>query len=190
MKIKLVFSAILLYFFAISANAQNTIPPGYSKGTILLSNGEIRQGYIKDNIKKSASVVYVDNAGKSKKVYDGSEINSISTDSANFICISNDFFKIICTGRLNFLQKSNNSSTKIQYNGTEAILTRGTEGKMGDYFIYKDAELKLLNRENIESFINRELTGCDEAIQKAKSINGDIAKLEGAVDTYNTYNKK
>jgi hypothetical protein len=119
----------------------------------------------------------------------GSDFNSLSTADGNFICIKGDFFKIICTGKLNFLQKSNNSSNKIFYNGTEPILNNGTEGKMGDHFIYANNELQLLNIKNVEAFINAQLNGYADAIQKASALNGDISKLEAAVESYNSHNK-
>jgi len=177
---------ILLAFTAIS-HAQNTIPVGYAKASIVLANGTNLSGYVKDNIKKSSAVIFVDETGNNKKQYEGSDIKTISIDSLHFICIRGDFFKVLCSGKLNYLQKASNSSAKPTYNGAEAIFTNGTEGKIGNYFIYSNQQLKLLNRKNIDAFINTDLAGCTEAIQKAKAGNGDVAKLGGAVDTFNSF---
>ena len=187
MKITQTFFALAFSFSALAVNAQNEITAGYSKATITLANGSVQSGYIKDNIKKLASVTYIDELGNNKKVYEGSDINTVKTDEANFICINGDFFKTICAGKLSFVQKSSNASGKASYNGTEAVFTNGTEGKIGDYFIYADKKLKLLNKKSVESFISSDLTGCAEAIEKAKAINGDIASLKQAVDIYNHY---
>ncbi len=168
-----------------SVNAQNPIPEGYTKATITLANGTAQSGFIKDNIKKSASVIFTDESGGNKKVFEGSDINGLTVDAVHYLCINGDFFKTISAGKLNFVQKASNASGKASYNGTEAVFSSGTEGKIGDYFVYADKKLKLINKKNIDAFINSDLAGCTQAIEKAKSINGDIAKLQEAVDLYN-----
>jgi hypothetical protein len=177
------YSAVLAFSFT-GVLAQTEVPAGFSKGSIILANGTIVSGFVKDNIKKSAAVVFIDNTGK--KTYEGSQINGLSIESSNFICINGDFFKTICTGKLCFLQKASDASGKASYNGTEPIFNNGTEGKIGDYFAYADKKLKLLNKKSVETFINTDLAGCTAAIEKAKTINGDMAKLQEAVDIYNT----
>jgi hypothetical protein len=190
MKITQTFFTLAFSLSVVTVNAQNEITAGYSKATITLANGSVQSGYIKDNIKKSASVTYIDESGNNKKVYEGSDINTVKIEEANFICINGDFFKTICAGKLSFVQKSSNASGKASYNGTEAIFTNGTEGKIGDYFIFADKKLKLLNKKSVESFINTDLTGCAEAIEKAKTINGDMVKLQQVVEIYNEYSVK
>ena len=187
MKLKTTFLALATGFSFAAVNAQSTMPEGYAKATITLANGATQSGFIKDNIKKSASIIFTDEAGNNKKTYEGSDINAVTTDAVNFICINGDFFKIICTGKLTFAQKASNASGKASYNGTEAVFNSGTEGKIGDYFIYADKKLKLLNKKTVESFITTDLAGCAQAIEKAKAINGDIAKLQEAVDIFNHY---
>jgi hypothetical protein len=187
MKIKSFFSILTFSFLFFTAHAQNEIPSGYTKATISLANGSVITGYIKDNIKKSASVTFTDDAGTSKKVYEGSDINSLKTEAANFICINGDFFKTLCEGKLCFLQKQSNASGKASYNGTEPVFNSGTAGKIGEYFIYSDKKLRLLNKKNIDSFIANDLGGCTAAIEKASSINGDISKIQEAVVIYNAY---
>jgi hypothetical protein len=187
MKMKQIFYALAFSFCVATVNAQNAIPAGYTKASIALYNGNVLQGYVKDNIKKSSSVVYMDDAGDNKKVVEGSDINTLTIDSLHFVCIRGDFFKIICAGKLNFLQKSSNSSGKPTYNGTEAIFNNGTQGKVGDYYFYSDQKLQLLSKKNMEMCINTDLAGCAEAMQLAKACNGDMAKLSAAVETYNNY---
>jgi hypothetical protein len=184
MKKVLLFSLLLPLVVTVT-NAQTNIPAEYVKGSITLADGSVVTGYVKDNIKKSASVVYLDNAGTNKKTYEGSQINGVSIGTADFICISGDFFKTLSTGKMNFVQKASNSSGKLTYNGTEAIASSGTEGKIGDYFVYADNKLKLLNKKSLESFINTDLAASTQAVEKARAINGDIAKLQEAVEIYN-----
>jgi hypothetical protein len=181
------FSAIILLAFMVSLQAQNTIPVGFVKADLVLDNGNSLSGYVKENIKKASAVVFVDEAGNNKKQYEGSDIKTISIDTLHFICIRGDFFKVLCAGKLNYLQKASNSSAKPTYNGTEAIFANGTEGKIGDYFIYSDQQLKLLSRNNMDSFISKDLAGCSEAMQQAKASNGNLAKISVAVATFNNY---
>lgn len=190
MKIKMFLPVFALSLFTVVANAQTTIPEGYITATITLDNGAALVGFIKDNIKKSSSVTFIDEAGSNKKVYEGSSIASLTTAAGNFICINGDFFKTLSAGKLNFVQKQSNSSTNVSYNGTEPMFNNGTEGKIGDYFIYADKKLKLLNKKTIDAFINTDLIACADAVEKAKTINGDMAKLQQAVEIYNNNSNK
>jgi hypothetical protein len=187
MKIKPFLSFVTLSLFVAVTNAQTAIPEGYTKAIITLDNGSALSGYIKENIKKSSSVTFIDETGNNKKVYEGRNINALTTATGNFICVNGDFFKTLSAGKLNFIQKQSNSSGNASYNGAEAIFNSGTEGKIGDYFIYADKKLKLLNKKTIDAFINTDLIACAEAVEKAKTINGDMAKLQQAVEIYNNY---
>ncbi len=190
MKLKTTLLTAAAAFLITTTNAQTNVPEGFTKASITLPNGTVQTGYVKDNIKKSAAIIFVDESGANKKTYEGSDINSLKMDAVNFICINGDFFKTICTGKLCFVQKASNAAGKASYNGNEAVFSSGTEGKIGDYFIYADKKLKLLNKKSVETFISTDLTGCAAAIEKAKAINGDIAKLQEAVDIYNNYAAK
>jgi len=190
MKIKAILSTLALSLSLITTHAQTAVPEGYTKATITLADGSSKTGFIKDNIKKSAAVTFVDETGSNKKVYEGNGINAITIGDASYICVSGDFFKTICIGKLDFVQKASNASGKASYNGTEAVFNSGTEGKIGDYFIYADKKLKLISKRTVESFIATDLVACTEAVEKAKTINGDIAKLQQAVEIYNSYAAK
>jgi len=184
MKIKQIFYAALLALSFSPVLAQNEVPAGYVKGSITLGDGSVSEGYIKDNIKRSASVSFIDSKG-AKRTYNGSQLNAVNMDGVNLICIGGDFFKPLSTGKMNFLQKASNASGSVSYNGTEAVISSGTEGKIGDYFVYAGNNLKLLNKKNLESFISNDLAVCAPAVAKAKAINGDIARMQEAVDIFN-----
>jgi hypothetical protein len=176
-----VFCLLLISF----AQAQTEIPAGYTKGTVTLANNQILTGYVKDNMKKSSSISFVDETGNNKKTFSSNEINGVKTATGNFIAVRGDFFKIICEGRINFLQKTSDAFNKPSYNGTEVVFSNGTDGKIGDYFSYEENQLKLLNKKNIDAFINTSLAGCPQGMERAKTINGDIARLKEAIDICN-----
>jgi hypothetical protein len=185
MKSYILFLTLIIFANLGNANAQTKIPEGYKKTSLQLFNGTSLNGYSKDNIKKSASVVFIENETTKKIIYDGSQINTIKIDEEDFLCVSGDFFKIISTGKLMYVQKQSNASDKMSYNGTEAIFNSGTEGKIGDYFIYTHNKLKLINKKSIASFIETDLAGNIAAIEKAKTIDGDFLKLKEAINIYN-----
>jgi lipocalin len=185
MKSNIVFFTLAIFANLGIANAQTKIPDGYKKTSVQLFNGTSLNGYSKDNIKKSASVVFIENETAKKITYDGSQINSIKIDNDNFLCVGGDFFKIISEGKLTFVQKQSNAADKVSYNGSEAVFNSGTEGKMGDYFIYSNNKLKLINKKSVASFIEIDLAGNVAAIEKAKTIDGDLSKLKEAINIYN-----
>jgi len=165
------------------------VPEGFTKGALTLADGSIVTGYVQDNMKKGAAVMFINSNGGDKKLYNSTEINAVLIDATNYISIKGDLFKVICTGKMNFLQKASNAAGKTIYNGSEAIIIPGTEGKIGDHFSYTNNQLTLINKKTVEAFIAEQLASCTAAAEKAKTINGDIAALAEAVTIYNTANK-
>ncbi|MFN8305399.1 MAG: hypothetical protein U0T79_01375 [Ferruginibacter sp.] len=181
---QLFFSAILA-FTLLPAMAQREIPAGFVNGSVTLADGSVESGQIKDNLKKSASVVFLDAKGN-KKTYTASQINAVNIGDTRYTCISGDFFKLLSSGnKMLFLQKASNASGSLSYNGAEAVVSAGTSGKIGDYFVYAGNQLKLVNKKNLDEFIASDLAACAPAVEKAKSLNGDIARLQEAVDIFN-----
>jgi hypothetical protein len=180
-------AATVLSLVVLQVNAQSETPKGFQKGTLTLADNSQLSGLVKDNIRKDASVAFVQQTGEKKKNYSGSELAGVEIDGTKFICISGDFFKILCQGELCFLQKSSDASGKPTYNGNEAIFSSGTEGKINDYFIYngKDKQLKLVSKKNVEEIAATSFAGNTAAIDKAKTVNGDLSQLKEAVEVYN-----
>ncbi len=187
MKILKTLSFVALIFLSAKVNAQNEIPKRYSKGSIILQGNKILTGFIKDNMKKDASVSFIRSINDKKVKYTGNDLVSVEIDANKFTCIKGDFFKVICNGELCFLQKSSDASGTITYNGSEAIFATGTPGKPGDYFIYnsKDTQLHLVSHKTFESVTAVAFAGYAPAIEKAKAARDNIASLSEAVLIYN-----
>ena len=151
MKILKLLPAFALSLFFLQATAQTEAPKGFSKGKVVLPDNTIVSGFIKDNIRKDASVVLLVD-GKEKK-YNGADIASAEICATSYTCIKGDFFKVVCSGDLSFLQKSSDASGKLSYNGAEAVFSSGTEGNPGDFFIYNNKNKEL----NESSLIRAEL---------------------------------
>ena len=173
------------------AHAQTETPKGYTKGSIILPDNSSLTGYVKENMRKNAAVSFIDENQK-KINYNGSDIASVTIGSDNFIAIKGDFFKTICNGKLCFVQKMSDASGKVSYNGNEAVFASGTDGKPGDYFIYetKTKELKLVTKKNINEVATASFAGCNEAIEKSKTVTGDVLQLKDAVEVYNNKSEK
>jgi len=187
MKILKTFSVLFLSFLFIKANAQTENPKGYSKGTIVLQNNTVLNGFIKDNMKKDATVSFVADAAGKKTKYTGTDLVSVEIDGNKFNCIKGDFFRVICNGELCFLQKVSDASGNITYNGSEAIYMSGAPGKSGDYFLYndKDKELKLVSTKTFEAVTTAAFANYAPAIEKAKTAKDNIPQLSQAVVIYN-----
>ncbi|MEP6675134.1 MAG: hypothetical protein ABJA78_08260 [Ferruginibacter sp.] len=192
MKFVQIFLSAAIILFMVPARAQTTIPKGFSKGNIILSDSSILTGYIKDNMKKDASILFINEKGEDKKTFAASDINGAGIDNNSFVCIKGDFFKVISRGELSFLQKSSDASGKPSYNGAEAIFVSGTAGKIGDYFIYNNSSKQLdhVSKKNLSAVAGTAFTGCPAAIEKAGNAQADIALLKDAVDVFNNRNTK
>jgi len=185
MKILKLLSAAALSLLFLKTNAQEA-PKGFSKGKVTLTDNTVISGFIKDNIRKDASVILLVN-GKEKK-YHGADIAAAEIDTTTYNCIKGDFFKVVCNGELTFLQKASDASSKPTTVGNEVYFISGTEGKPGDYFIYenKSQQLKLVSKKTLTTVVTGSFAGYAPAIEKAKAAQTDIAQLKGAVESYNS----
>jgi hypothetical protein len=183
---KILLVVAILTVSSSSLKAQET-PKGFDKGKIVLSDGSVVSGYIKEKIRSNASVTVISDADKKKKVYNGNELLSAEIGIDKFICQRGDFFKVIHDGGLKFVQKASDASGKPIYNGNQAVFANGTEGEPGDFFIYNNAtrQLKLVTKKTISAVTDECFAGCDTAIAKAKTVNGDMSELGEAVALYN-----
>jgi hypothetical protein len=190
MKIFKLLPAFILSLFVLQATAQTEAPKGFSTGKVVLADNSVVSGFIKDNIRKDASVVILAN-GKEKK-YNGADIASAAVGEINYTCMKGDFFKVVCKGELTFLQKASDASSKPTQIGNEVFFLSGTEGKPGDYFIYenKSQQLKLVSKKNLNDVVTNSFGGYAPAIEKAKAAQADIAQLKSAVESYNSRSEK
>ena len=187
--LKIILVVVLSIIF-LRGQAQTEIPKGFKKGTLILADNSSVSGNIKNNIRSNASVTFITEAGAKKKNYDGDELISAEIEGTKYLCIKGDFFRIISNGGLSFLQKSSDASDKPTYNGNEASFSNGTEGRIDDYFIYdsRNKQLKRISKKNFNEVTSAAFAGNAAAIDKAKTVNGDLAQLKEAVEIYNNGN--
>jgi hypothetical protein len=146
---------------------------------------------LQDILRRTSNPVHLFYSWQSRN-YTGGDLISTEIDGTTFLCIKGDFFKVICTGDLSFLQKSSDASGKPSYNGTEVVFSNGTEGSPNDYFIYdnRNKQLQLVSRKNFSEVIAATFADYTAAIDKAKTTSSDIAQLKDAVEFYNRRNSK
>lgn len=189
MKLLKLLPAIACSLLLLQATAQDA-PKGFTPGKITLADYSVVSGFVKDNIRKDASVTLLAN-GKEKK-YNGADIAAAEVGDARYNCIKGDFFKVVCNGELTFLQKSSDASGKPTTVGNEVFFLSGTEGRPGDYFIYenKSQQLKLVSKKTLTDVVASSFNNYAPAIEKAKAAQADIAQLKDAVEVYNGRNGK
>lgn len=186
MKLLQILPALAILAVSFSSLKAQEAPKGFEKGKVVLTDGSVVSGYVKEKIRSNASVTVI-GEGNKKKNYSGNELLSAEVGEDKFICLKGDFFKIINDGGLKFVQKASDASDKPIYNGNQAVFANGTEGQPGDYFIYNNGtrQLKLVTKKTITAITGECFAGCDTAIAKAKTVTGDIAEVGEAVTLYN-----
>jgi hypothetical protein len=183
---KLFFLTFLI--FSLSAYSQNAAPKGYRKGNIVLQNGTILSGYVKDNAANDASFTFIADSTTKKIKYSSSEITSVDIEGTKFICFKHDFFKVLSSGELSVLQKASNISSKPQYNGTQVFFLSGTEGRLGDYFVCNTSkdQLLLINKKNKDAILSLFTTDA-ASLEIAKQNAADSEVIKNAVALYNSH---
>lgn len=182
--------SLLLAVFSLTgfqSIAQTTTPEGYTAGKITLASGTTLEGFVKENFKKKSCVSFIDAANSKKKTYEGWDLNAASISGQEYICLKGDFYTVLASGELYFLQKATNAEGKIAYNGTDPVYQTTTEGKAGDYYVYnsKTLSVSLVNKASYDNVIATQFSNYQPAIEKAKEGKENVAQLKGAVDLYN-----
>lgn len=152
----------------LQAAAQKNIPAGFHKGQVVLFDGQTIRGYIKNTIRTNAAVVLMDENGN-KKTYGGHQLSRVTIDSAEFVCMQNDFFEVLCPGNISVIRKSSDGAGKIiGYNGTEPVVNSGTGGKLNDLFFYKKNQNRLyrVSKKDYDAVIRTVFAGCRDIIEE------------------------
>jgi hypothetical protein len=183
--------SFILSNILIQASAQTEILKGYKKGSLVLADGTVSTGYIKENIRKKATVAFADNSFLNKKNYTAGEIISVEIEGLKYAGLQNDFFKVICEGEISYLQKASDAKGSIVYNGTDPIVVNGTEGKPGDYFLYQNSskQLTLVTEKNVADVATLFFKDNTNATEKAKLAKTDLLQLKEAVIVFNSTTK-
>jgi hypothetical protein len=191
MKIGKILPALAILALSFSTVKAQDAPKGFEKGKVVLADGSVVTGFVKEKIRGNASVIVINSTDNKKENYDGSELLAAEVGDEKYICIKGDFFKVVNDGNMKFVQKSSDASSKPIYNGNQAVFANGTEGKPGDYFFYNETskQLKLITKKTITAMADECLAGCDTAIAKAKAANEDLSQVGEAVAIYNNCGK-
>lgn len=184
---RVILLAVFAAWISIPALAQGTAPKGFKSGAIQLADGSLLNGFVKDNLRSSAGIVFIAENTTAKKTYTGNDLAGLQIEANHYTCVRGDFFLTLCEGELCFLQKASDASAVPSYNGNETVFASGTEGSIGDYFLYngKTRLLTLVNRKNLATVAATCFSGHAAALDKARSAQNDLSQLREAVELFN-----
>jgi hypothetical protein len=156
-----------------NTGAQTSVPGGYVKGSVVLADGSVINGFVKENFRKSASVSFIKEAGDKKISYDGFTVSSVDVNGTKYISAGGDFFKTLCEDKLTLVQKASDASGIVIYNGSDASISSGTEGKPGDFFTYDNntRKLNLIAPQQIKDVVNASFPGCKGVVENTGNVN-------------------
>jgi hypothetical protein len=189
MKLILRFSlltACLLTLLSPKTRAQ--APAGFKPGYIITADNNRQEGFIKDNFRSKANIVFQSTDGK-KKTYVANDIRETGIDGTVYITYGTDFFKLLSTGtKASLYQKASDASGQVIYNGSEAVgISTGTEGAIRDHFLKvgTDNNLKWITKKNFQQVLSSSCSDCPALVDNVKTNKIGYDEIEKAVQQYN-----
>lgn len=171
-----------------NTNSLAQAPAGFKTGYIILNDNTRKEGFVKENFKSKAAVIFQDTDGK-KTTYSGNDIKEAGIGDITYISYSSDFFKLVSSGtKASLLQKVTDASGQIIFNGSEAVgVSSGSEGAIRDFFIRtsKDNSLHLVTKKNFLSVISTYCADCPSVTESVKNNSSSYEKLEEVIQLYN-----
>ena len=182
------FFVLVLLAGSLSAAAQSTsstsYPSGFNAGSITVNNNTLR-GHVRDNIRKSSEVVFMNGDGI-KKTYNASQVSAVTIDPDKYVVIADVFYKVIAEGpKVNLLRRAS-SAAAIQYNGADPIASASSPGAYNDYFILPaGGQLQLVLKRDFRKLAETVFADCQTLAADIRSSRITFANIEQAVRTYN-----
>jgi len=174
-----------------NTNSLAQAPAGFKAGYIILNDNTRKEGFVKENFKSKAAIVFQD-ADSKKTTYSGNDIKEAGIDGITYISYSSDFFKLVSSGaKASLFQKVTDASGQIIFNGSEAVgVSSGSEGSVKDFFIRtsKDNSLHLVTKKNFQSVFAAYCAGCPSVTESVKNNSLSYEKLEELIQLYNQCN--
>lgn len=167
-----------LFFAVHGALAQNAA---------LLFNGTTLQGNFRNDINKTGMLTHVDAANK-KQQLNASQVKECSIDQHRYISYKDDFFEVVTSGsRFTLYQKVTDNDGKLTYNGTDASVLQGSEGRKGEYFISTngDPNLTWLKKKEYLSIIRPMAKDCQAVLVQLESGKTAYTELPALVGILN-----
>ena len=175
---KKILAGLVLIIAIHAAQAQNAA---------LLFNGTTLQGNFRNDISRTGTLTYLDAANK-KQQLSASQVKECSIDQHRYISYKNDFFEVVTTGnRFTLYQKVTDNDGKLTYNGTEATVLQGSEGRKGEYFISApgDQGLTWLKKKEYLTIIKPMAKDCQAVLEQLESGKMTYTELPALIGTLN-----
>lgn len=178
--------SLVFVLTTLQSRAQTNPPEGFQTGTITIAGGTPLQGFVKDNIRSKAEVLFLSADGKKKK-YTASEVLAVTADSVKYIVQEGVFYKVVREGaRLHLLKKASSVSGKIEYNGSEPVAYTRGEGGYDDYFIQPaGGKPQLVRKKDFDRVLTAAVAGCPTVLEAIQKKELGFGELEQVIDKYN-----
>ena len=164
-----------------------TVHCAQAQNAAILFNGTTLQGSFRNDINKTGMLTYLDASSK-KQQLSASQVKECSIDQHRYISYKNDFFEVVTTGnRYTLYQKVTDNDGKLTYNGTEATVMQGSEGRKGEYFISVsgDPDLTWLKKKEYVAIIKPMAKDCQAVLGQLESGKTAYTELPALVGTLN-----
>ena len=175
-------------FFSVHAQTSpgKPAPDGFKPGVVMMPGNTTHNGYIKNNMKKNGEIVFLSSDGKKTK-YTAPQLYRVTVDTTEYIISNNAFYQVIADGaKIKLLRKASTSSA-IQYNGSEPIVTDAGEGSYDDYFIQTagTTKLQLVRKKDFAKIFSTVCADCPTLTHELSDSKLGFEEIEQAVALYN-----
>ena len=182
------FVLFLTGFFSVHAQTSpiNPVPEGFKPGVITMPDNTTQNGYVRNNMKKNAEIVFLSPDGRKTK-YTATQVNHVTVDTKEYIVSNNAFYQVIADGaKIKLLRKASNSSS-IQYNGSEPVIADAGEGSYDDYFIQAagTTKLQLVRKKDFAKIFSNVCADCPALTDQLRDSKLGFEEIEQAVALYN-----
>jgi hypothetical protein len=182
---KLFALSALMVFLLTTATAQ-PIPEkqseGFSPGKLTLQDNSVIAGTIKDNIRKKGELILLREGKKTK--FKANDLTSAEIEGSIYISYNNAFYELIWQGNNLTLYRKASTSSGIQFNGTEPIVTGSSDSGVDDLFVKKngDASFYLLSKKNLKEVLGKLCSKCTITLDTTTTDTDNIKKAVADCD--------
>lgn len=176
----------VLKAFLLTATTAQPIPEknsdGFNPGKLILPDNSVIAGTIKDNIRKKGELILLREGKKTK--FKANDLTSAEVEGSTYLSHNNAFYELVWQGNNLTLYRKASTSSGIQFNGTEPIVTGSSDGDVDDLFVKKngDPSFYLLSKKNLKEVLGKICSNCTVSVDPTRSEIDNIKKAVADCD--------